>query len=84
MIMQVHDELVFEVREKDAESVAAVVQRVMENACNPTLSLSGRCMCVGESKQERERVDRAAHDWHSVEWTKEFVAIWLVLGLEAR
>jgi hypothetical protein len=41
MILQVHDELVFEVREQDQEAVAAVVKDVMENACEPTIKLSG-------------------------------------------
>jgi DNA polymerase-1 len=40
MILQVHDELVFEVREADAEAVAAVVKRVMETACEPTHTLT--------------------------------------------
>ncbi len=41
MILQVHDELVFEVREQDQEAVAAVVKDVMENACEPAIQLSG-------------------------------------------
>jgi hypothetical protein len=41
MILQVHDELVFEVREQDQEAVAAVVKDVMEKACEPTIKLSG-------------------------------------------
>jgi len=40
MILQVHDELVFEVREQDQDAVAAVVKRVMEHACDPTHKLS--------------------------------------------
>jgi len=31
MIMQIHDELVLEVREKELESTAAMVKRVMES-----------------------------------------------------
>ncbi len=41
MILQVHDELVFEVREQDQEAVAALVKEVMENACEPAIKLSG-------------------------------------------
>ena len=40
-LLQVHDELVFEVREQDQDAVAAVVKRVMEHACEPTHKLSG-------------------------------------------
>ena len=35
MIMQVHDELVFEVAEADAEAVRAAVVAIMENAAGP-------------------------------------------------
>jgi hypothetical protein len=41
MILQVHDELVFEVGVKDQEAVAALVKQVMENACEPAMKLSG-------------------------------------------
>jgi len=36
MILQVHDELVFEVREADQDAVAKVIKEVMENACAHT------------------------------------------------
>jgi DNA polymerase-1 len=40
MLMQVHDELVFEVPEADVERAAAVVRRVMEGAAEPAMTLS--------------------------------------------
>jgi DNA polymerase I len=40
MLLQVHDELVFEVREDQADDLAALAGKVMENACAPALSLS--------------------------------------------
>jgi DNA polymerase I len=40
MLLQVHDELVFEVPEADAEAAGAVIRRVMENAAEPALKLS--------------------------------------------
>ncbi|HEX9490710.1 MAG TPA: DNA polymerase I, partial [Stellaceae bacterium] len=40
MLLQVHDELVFEAREDEAEKTAAVVKEVMEAACAPVLKLS--------------------------------------------
>jgi DNA polymerase-1 len=35
MILQVHDELVFEVPEQDCKAVAETVKRVMERAAEP-------------------------------------------------
>jgi DNA polymerase-1 len=40
MLMQVHDELVFEVPEGDAEQAGAVIRRVMESAAEPAVTLS--------------------------------------------
>ena len=40
MLMQVHDELVFEVPEADVEHAGAVIRRVMEGAAEPALKLS--------------------------------------------
>ena len=40
MIMQVHDELVFEVREDEKESVAAMVKEKMENVCKLVVPLT--------------------------------------------
>ena len=40
MLLQVHDELVFEVPEAEVESARAVVRRVMEGAASPALDLS--------------------------------------------
>jgi DNA polymerase I len=40
MLLQVHDELVFEVPEKEAEKTCAVVAKTMEKASLPTLELS--------------------------------------------
>ncbi len=40
MLLQVHDELVFEVAEEALEETVAVVRDVMENACKPTVDLS--------------------------------------------
>jgi DNA polymerase-1 len=40
MLLQVHDELVFEVPEKEAEKTRAVVSKVMEKASLPALDLS--------------------------------------------
>jgi DNA polymerase-1 len=40
MLMQVHDELVFEVPEGDAEAAATVIRGVMERAAEPAVTLS--------------------------------------------
>jgi DNA polymerase-1 len=40
MLLQVHDELVFELPEADAEAASAVIRRVMEGAAGPAVSLS--------------------------------------------
>ncbi|WP_208435639.1 DNA polymerase I [Bartonella phoceensis] len=40
MLLQVHDELIFEVPEDESEKTMAVVKKVMENAAMPVLSLS--------------------------------------------
>ncbi len=40
MLIQVHDELVFEVREDQADELAALAAKVMETACAPALELS--------------------------------------------
>ncbi|MEE8246305.1 MAG: DNA polymerase I [Alphaproteobacteria bacterium] len=40
MLLQVHDELLFEVPEAEVDETAAVVKRVMETACAPVVELS--------------------------------------------
>ncbi|HMA13189.1 MAG TPA: DNA polymerase I, partial [Kiloniellaceae bacterium] len=40
MLLQVHDELLFEVPEKEVEKTSALVRDVMENACHPAVELS--------------------------------------------
>jgi DNA polymerase-1 len=40
LLLQVHDELVFEVPEKEVEKTMPVVKRVMEQAALPAVSLS--------------------------------------------
>jgi DNA polymerase I len=40
MLLQVHDELVFEAPEDEAERGSAVIKHVMESACVPVLKLS--------------------------------------------
>ena len=40
MLMQVHDELVFEVPEEEVERASAIVRRVMERAAEPAVTLS--------------------------------------------
>ncbi|MGF1549524.1 MAG: DNA polymerase I [Sphingomonadaceae bacterium] len=40
MLMQVHDELVFELPESDAEAAAAIIREVMANAAEPAVRLS--------------------------------------------
>jgi len=40
MLLQVHDELLFEVPEGEVEKTSAVVREVMEQACQPVLDLS--------------------------------------------
>ena len=40
MLLQVHDELLFEVPEAELEATSALVRRVMEEACRPALDLA--------------------------------------------
>ena len=40
MLLQVHDELLFEVPEAELDATAEVVRHVMENACAPALELT--------------------------------------------
>ena len=40
MLLQVHDELLFEVPEAEVDATAELVKRVMEGACAPRLELS--------------------------------------------
>jgi DNA polymerase-1 len=40
MLLQVHDELVFELPETDVEAASAIIRRVMEGAADPAVSLS--------------------------------------------
>jgi DNA polymerase-1 len=40
MLLQVHDELLFEVPDKQIEETTAVIREVMETACDPVLKLS--------------------------------------------
>ena len=40
MLLQVHDELVFEVPEAEVTQAAAVIKSVMETACAPAVTLS--------------------------------------------
>ena len=40
MLLQVHDELIFEAPEVEAEATKALITSVMENAANPTLTLA--------------------------------------------
>jgi DNA polymerase-1 len=40
MLLQVHDELVFEAPEGEAEAVARIAKDVMEKACDPVVTLS--------------------------------------------
>ena len=40
MLLQVHDELIFEVAEDEVAATMPVVQQVMENAAMPAVSLS--------------------------------------------
>jgi DNA polymerase-1 len=40
MLLQVHDELVFEVPEAEVEDTSGLVRQVMENACRPVVELS--------------------------------------------
>jgi DNA polymerase-1 len=40
MLLQVHDELLFDVPNEELEQTSALVREVMENACRPTLELS--------------------------------------------
>ena len=53
MLLQVHDELVFEVAEDEVERTLPVIRQVMENAAMPAVSLAVPL-----------KVDaRAAHNW---------------------
>ena len=40
MLLQVHDELVFELPEDDVEAASAVIRKVMESAAEPIVTLS--------------------------------------------
>ncbi|MDR3507522.1 MAG: DNA polymerase, partial [Caulobacteraceae bacterium] len=40
MLLQVHDELVFEARQEEADAVCAVARRVMERAAEPAVALT--------------------------------------------
>jgi len=40
MLLQVHDELIFEAPQKDCEKLIKTVKSTMESACAPRLSLS--------------------------------------------
>ncbi len=40
MLLQVHDELLFEVPDAETDATAEVVKRVMEDACAPHCELS--------------------------------------------
>lgn len=40
MLLQVHDELIFEVPEEEIDTTVSLVKQVMENACAPVLELS--------------------------------------------
>jgi DNA polymerase-1 len=40
MLLQVHDELVFEAPEAEADAVCALARRVMEGAAEPAVSIS--------------------------------------------
>ena len=40
MLLQVHDELVFEAPEAEADAVIAVARKVMEKAAEPAISIS--------------------------------------------
>ncbi len=40
MLLQVHDELIFEVPEDQVDATIPVIRDVMENACDPVLQLS--------------------------------------------
>jgi len=53
MLLQVHDELIFEAREEDVEPAIPVIREVMENAAMPAVSMS-----VPLSVDAR-----AAHNW---------------------
>jgi DNA polymerase-1 len=53
MLLQVHDELVFEAPEAEAQAVCALARRVMERAAEPAVALS--VPLVVEAK--------AAHTW---------------------
>lgn len=45
LIMQVHDELIIEAPEKDAENIAALLKETMENACELTVPLTVEVAC---------------------------------------
>lgn len=45
LIMQVHDELIIETPEKDAENVAALLKETMENACRLSVPLTVEVAC---------------------------------------
>jgi DNA polymerase-1 len=51
MLLQVHDELVFEAPDAEVAETCKVVQRVMEQACKPVLELS--VPLVAEAKPGR-------------------------------
>ncbi|MGC6511821.1 MAG: DNA polymerase I [Parvibaculales bacterium] len=51
MLLQVHDELIFEVAETEADALVGIVSTVMQNACAPRLSLSVPLVVEAEAAQ---------------------------------
>ena len=45
LIMQVHDELIIEAPENDAENIAALLKETMENACELSVPLTVEVAC---------------------------------------
>ena len=40
MLLQVHDELIFEASEDSIEEIIPIIKSVMENACEPSVKLT--------------------------------------------
>ena len=75
MLLQMHDELVFEAREDEAEKSAAVVKEVMEAACAPVLRLS--VPLVVETGRRTIGMMRIRGECEQITLSRRYVSVYL-------